>query len=200
MENLDIYEGLLSNDFLIYMKSIWTILKLTKAKNFNEFSTPDYIDLLISENENLLIKNKVLIYRCLYYLTNIDENPKHNDVWKEIQTYIYQVFNNDRIPAHSFKIICKIISNFLMGADENSLYDFIDNHIEFFLNKYEENKEEVEFLKEEEELNDSCYICQGCLRIFSALCNQYDSIQKKKSWFCSRKIHTTISRSIKIPK
>lgn len=187
MDNQDIYEGLLSSDFVIYMKSILAILKLLKAKKFKEFSNPNYIILLISENANLLIKNKTLIYRCLYYLTNIDENPKHKDVWEVIQSDIYLVFTYGSIPAHSFKIVCKIISNFLMEADEDALNDFMVNNIQSVLTKFEENKEEVESLEYNDELNDSCYICQGCLRIFSALSNQYDNISKKDPLFVREK-------------
>ena len=179
MENYDIYEGLLSSNFIPYMTSLYNLYKkLTKKKNFNEFSNPVYIDLLISGTHNPEISNKDLIYRCFYHLTNIDENPKYIVVWEAIQTIIYENFHNNEITAHLFKIICKIISNFLMAADEDKLCDFIRQDIGFVSDMFSENKDKVHMLKEDDEINDPCYICQGCLRIFSALCNQHEIIQQ----------------------
>lgn len=177
---IDFYDGLNSSKFETYMYSVLKILKLAKKKKFEEIIKKDVVENLITEKGNLQIANKFYIYRCLYYMTDIDENPKYLDVWKVIFKHICIVFHEREVSPHEFKIICKIVSNFLMGAKDDEVAEFVNNDFDFITQRFIDNLNDAAELKEDYEINESGYICQGCLRIFSALCNQYESIIKIK--------------------
>lgn len=183
-----IEEAFTSKLYEPYMSAVYTVYQNGKKSGFDMFSTQCIVRSLYSIFDKD-IRAIELPLRDLYYLTK-DSNPKcyfvrdliRPDIYNTFDSYFLKPLSTKKIdgllPGHSFKIMCKIISNFLMDEEETLLLKFIDNDLRLLTNIFDEYKDDAQKINLRDKVNPEGYICQGCLRIFSALCNRQEIIQK----------------------